>query len=156
MSERNWDAIVVGAGPAGSSGAAVLAQHGRKVLVLEREKFPRYHIGESLLPFTNGVFARLGLTAKLEAAGFVRKYGASFLDADGQCSVYDFGELSGDPTAVQDIAWRSSASATVNVSAISAQPSPLVISSMISATVLCGCISWTAHVAPRRSNSARG
>jgi len=50
MSEqKKWDAIVVGAGPAGCAASTTLAQHGRKVLVLEKEKFPRYHIGESLI-----------------------------------------------------------------------------------------------------------
>jgi flavin-dependent dehydrogenase len=48
----NYDTIIIGAGPAGSSASALLAERGMRVLVLEREKFPRYHIGESLLPFT--------------------------------------------------------------------------------------------------------
>ena len=46
------DVLIIGAGPAGSSAAALLAEKGHHVLILEREKFPRYHIGESLLPFT--------------------------------------------------------------------------------------------------------
>ncbi|MBI3191259.1 MAG: tryptophan 7-halogenase, partial [Pedosphaera parvula] len=50
--ESQFDAIVIGAGPAGSASSAILAEHGHRVLVLEREKFPRYHIGESLIPFT--------------------------------------------------------------------------------------------------------
>jgi flavin-dependent dehydrogenase len=49
--QHHYDALIIGAGPAGSSSAAILAEHGHRVLVLEREKFPRYHIGESLLPF---------------------------------------------------------------------------------------------------------
>ncbi len=52
MDTNTYDVIIIGAGPAGSAAAAILAEHGRRVLVLEREKFPRYHIGESLLPFT--------------------------------------------------------------------------------------------------------
>src|SRR2546425_10804718 len=47
-----YDTLIIGAGPAGCATASILAEHGHRVLVLEREKFPRYHIGESLLPFT--------------------------------------------------------------------------------------------------------
>ncbi|MAJ16306.1 MAG: alkylhalidase, partial [Verrucomicrobiales bacterium] len=49
---NNYDAILIGAGPAGSSAATILAEKGHNVLLIEREKFPRYHVGESLLPFT--------------------------------------------------------------------------------------------------------
>ncbi|SVE43774.1 uncharacterized protein METZ01_LOCUS496628, partial [marine metagenome] len=52
MNRDSYDVIVIGAGPAGSSAATILAENGRRVLVLERERFPRYHIGESLIPFT--------------------------------------------------------------------------------------------------------
>ena len=55
-----FDTIIIGAGPAGSAAAALLAEQGLRVLVLEREKFPRYHIGESLLPFTCYPLKRLG------------------------------------------------------------------------------------------------
>ena len=48
--KTKYDAIVVGAGPAGSTTAALLAEKGRDVLVVEKEKFPRYHVGESLMP----------------------------------------------------------------------------------------------------------
>ena len=50
--DKQLDAIIIGGRPAGSAAAAILAENGHRVLVLEREKFPRYHIGESLLPFT--------------------------------------------------------------------------------------------------------
>ena len=50
--DNSYDAILIGAGPAGSSAAAILAEHGHNVLLIEREKFPRYHVGESLIPFT--------------------------------------------------------------------------------------------------------
>ena len=49
--KTNYDAIVVGAGPAGSSAGALLAEKGHDVLIVEKEKFPRYHVGESLMPF---------------------------------------------------------------------------------------------------------
>ena len=63
MTDRtnHFDAIVIGAGPAGSASAAVLGEHGHRVIVLERAKFPRYHIGESLIPFTFHPLERLGL-----------------------------------------------------------------------------------------------
>ena len=58
------DVIVIGGGPAGSSAAAILAEQGHRVTLLEREKFPRYHIGESLIPFTFFPLKRLGLVEK--------------------------------------------------------------------------------------------
>lgn len=69
---------MIGGGPAGSAASTVLARAGRRVLVLEKEHFPRFHIGESLLPYNRAIFAELGLLPKLEAAGFPRKYGAQF------------------------------------------------------------------------------
>lgn len=59
--ENHFDALIIGGGPAGASSAAILAQYGHRVLVLEREKFPRYHIGESMIPFTYQPMERLGL-----------------------------------------------------------------------------------------------
>ena len=56
-----YDGIVVGGGPAGATAATVLAQHGRRVLLLERDQFPRYHVGESLMPYTWFTFERLGV-----------------------------------------------------------------------------------------------
>src|SRR2546425_11753708 len=85
-SENNFDAIVIGAGPAGSSAAAVLAQHGHNVLVLERERFPRYHIGESLLPFTFHPLERLGLIEKMRQSAFIKKYSVQFVAPSGKTS----------------------------------------------------------------------
>jgi geranylgeranyl reductase family protein len=65
--EPEYDVAIIGGGPAGSTAACVLAQHGRKVVVLEREKFPRFHIGESLLPYSMNAFERLGVQEKLKA-----------------------------------------------------------------------------------------
>ena len=73
-----WDAVVVGAGPAGCSAATALAQRGRSVLLLDRDPEPRFKIGESLLPWNTPIFEELGLLAKIEGAGFQRKYGALF------------------------------------------------------------------------------
>jgi halogenation protein CepH len=72
------DVIVIGGGPAGASAAAILAENGRSVLVLERDPFPRYHVGESLLPALWELWDRLGVTAQIEAAGFVPKQGIRF------------------------------------------------------------------------------
>src|SRR2546425_464433 len=62
--DTNQDVLIIGAGPAGSAASALLAEMGHRVLVLEREKFPRYHIGESLLPFTFHPLQRLGVRAQ--------------------------------------------------------------------------------------------
>lgn len=82
----NWDVIVIGAGPAGSAAAAVLAEQGHRVLVLEREKFPRYHIGESLLPFTYEPLKRLGLIDRLKQSAFQKKYSVLFVSPNGRAS----------------------------------------------------------------------
>ena len=81
-----YDALIIGAGPAGSSAAAILAEYGHKVLILEREKFPRYHIGESLIPFTYGPLERLGLIPKMKQSHFVKKYSVAFVQPSGKAS----------------------------------------------------------------------
>jgi flavin-dependent dehydrogenase len=76
-----YDVAIIGGGPAGSTAAALLARAGRRVIVFEREKFPRFHIGESLLPFSMQAFTRLGLHEKFLRAGFVKKYGGEIIGA---------------------------------------------------------------------------
>ncbi len=83
MSQKNWDVIVIGGGPAGATAAATLRQAGRTVLVLEKAKFPRFHIGESLLPYNRAIFDELGVWPKIQAAGFMLKRGAQFWMGDG-------------------------------------------------------------------------
>ncbi|MGH9442802.1 MAG: NAD(P)/FAD-dependent oxidoreductase [Thermoanaerobaculia bacterium] len=73
----DYDAIVVGAGPAGSTCAHLLARAGKKVLVLEKDAFPRFRIGESLLPYSTPIFARLGVLDELKSK-YQHKYGAYF------------------------------------------------------------------------------
>jgi flavin-dependent dehydrogenase len=80
---NTWDVIIIGGGPAGSSAACTLRKAGRKVLVLEKEKFPRFHIGESLLPYNRPIFDELGVWSKIQAAGFMVKRGAQFWMGDG-------------------------------------------------------------------------
>jgi flavin-dependent dehydrogenase len=83
---NDWDAVIIGAGPAGSAIATILAEYGHRVLMLEREKFPRYHIGESLIPFTFVPLQRLGLIEKLRRSAFVKKYSVQFISPSGQAS----------------------------------------------------------------------
>ena len=83
---QHYDAIIIGGGPSGAAAGAILAGHGHKVLILEREKFPRYHIGESLLPFTFEPLRRLGLIDKMRASAFIKKYSVQFVSPSGRAS----------------------------------------------------------------------
>ncbi len=79
--EHTCDVIVIGGGPAGSTIAALLAEKGWDVAVLERERHPRFHIGESLLPHNNRLFERLGVLDEVRRVGLV-KNGAEFISPD--------------------------------------------------------------------------
>src|ERR1700741_4651761 len=82
MSNELYDVAIIGGGPAGSTPATLLAKAGRRVVVLEREKFPRFHSGESILPFSMQAFDRLGVREKLDRA-FLPKHGGEIMAACG-------------------------------------------------------------------------
>ena len=81
MPDAIYDVAIIGGGPAGSTAATLLGRAGRRVIVCEREKFPRFHIGESLLPVSMKTFTRLGVHEKFERAGFLKKYGGEMASA---------------------------------------------------------------------------
>ena len=78
MPASNYDVIIIGGGPGGSAAATYIAKAGKRALVLEKEQFPRFHIGESLLPYNRMLFEEMGALPALEAAGFPLKFGAQF------------------------------------------------------------------------------
>ena len=91
MSTR-CDVLIIGGGPAGSTAAATLAARGRDVVLLEKERHPRFHIGESLLPLNTEIFDRLGITADIAAVG-QHKPGAEFVsDATGKAVQFSFAQ----------------------------------------------------------------
>ena len=81
------DVVVIGGGPAGSTAAALLAAAGRRVVLFEKERFPRFHIGESLLPFNVDLFKRLGVDARMSGA-YIEKWGARLVSSDGSICRY--------------------------------------------------------------------
>jgi len=101
---NNFDVIVIGGGPGGCSAATYLRQANRRVLVLEKEIFPRFHIGESLLPYNRTIFDEMGVTEALKAAAFPRKLGAQFHIGNGSMTtrfLFREGRFTRVPEAIQ-------------------------------------------------------
>jgi flavin-dependent dehydrogenase len=86
VASTNPDVIVIGGGPSGSTVSTLMAQRGKKVLLLEREKFPRFHIGESLIPQTYWVLERLKMLPKMKGSHFIKKYSVQFVNQRGKLS----------------------------------------------------------------------
>lgn len=82
--QDSYDCIVMGAGPSGSTTATLVAKAGFKVLLVERERFPRRHVGESLMPDIYFVFEKLGILDKLKESGYAKKVGVQFVNHAGR------------------------------------------------------------------------
>lgn len=82
MIANSYDCVVMGAGPAGSVTAALVAESGLRTLLIERDKMPRFHVGESLMPETYWTFERLGILNEMKKIGFTRKNGVQFVNSD--------------------------------------------------------------------------
>ena len=104
LNSNDFEVIIIGCGPGGSSAATFLARGGKRVLVLEKEIFPRFHIGESLLPCNMPIFREMGVLPALEAAGFPRKLGARFDLSNGTLGTrfaFRQGKYNREPEAIQ-------------------------------------------------------
>ena len=82
--QDSYDCITMGGGPAGSTVAALVAEAGFRTLLVERERLPRFHVGESLMPETYDTLQRLGLWETLQASRFVKKYSVQFVSRSGR------------------------------------------------------------------------
>ena len=98
---ENFEVIIIGGGPAGSTAGALLAEKGRRVLIIEKDQFPRYHVGESLMPFCWFTLNRLGLIEEMERIAYTKKYSVQFVTPDGhQSQPFYFFQHSDHPSSV--------------------------------------------------------
>jgi flavin-dependent dehydrogenase len=95
---ESCEVAVIGGGPAGSTAGNLLARQGRKVVVLERDAFPRFHIGESLLPGSTGLLERLGVREAVVRLGSVEKHGVRFVTGDGSFSTTIYFDRTFEPS----------------------------------------------------------
>src|SRR4026209_577162 len=86
VASTKTDVVVIGGGPSGSTCATLVAQQGRRVQLFEREYFPRFHIGESLIPETYHVIKRLGMLDKMKGSHFIKKHSVQFVNERGKLS----------------------------------------------------------------------
>jgi flavin-dependent dehydrogenase len=92
-SEKSFDVVVVGGGPAGATAATVLARAGHRVGLFERQAFPRFHVGESLVPAVNLALDKLGVRARMDELGFPQKHGVQFYGPNGPSRPFYFSEV---------------------------------------------------------------
>ena len=105
---KTYDAAIIGGGPAGATAAAILAAYGRDVLLVEKEKFPRYHVGESLMPYCYFTLERLDLVGDLMSSAATRKYSVQFAKQDGAISdPFYFFQHADHPSSTTWQVWRS-------------------------------------------------
>lgn len=95
--EPDFDVVVIGGGPAGAAAAALVAEQGHRTALFERQSFPRFHVGESLVPAVNQTLDRLGLRGRMDELGFVQKHGVQFYTPNGPSRPFYFDEVD-DPT----------------------------------------------------------
>ena len=93
--EKSYDVAIIGGGPAGAAVATLLQRQGHRCLIVESSQFPRYHIGESLIPHTHATFDRLGLLPKLGQSHFPVKHSVRFISPSGlEAAPFYFSEKS--------------------------------------------------------------
>ncbi len=83
---QETEVVVIGGGPAGATAATIAAQQGRCVMLFERDRFPRFHVGESLIPETYWTLQRLGMVERLRGSRFVEKHSVQFVNEQGALS----------------------------------------------------------------------
>jgi len=105
MRSESAEVVIIGGGPAGSTAGNLLACQGRRVIVLEKDSFPRFHIGESLLPYSTNLLERLGVRKAVEDLGSVEKYGVRFYTGDGsfQTTIYFNDTLERSPSVTYQV-----------------------------------------------------